>query len=220
MMKKIILCFLCCLPFLAGCLGETLTADTLPWVGDEPILFMDDFSGQTGGWHTQEDRLSFVGYTQEGFRLWVDLPNYQVWSVPGLNFRDVNIYSRVQKIGGENDNLFGLVCRYQGEENYYAFLISSDGYYGIFKKQAGIQSLLGMEQMGFSEIINRDDAANEILVVCQDDQLALFVNEVELFQVRDATFSYGDIGMIAGTRAEPGADVLFDYLIVMKSSRR
>ena len=201
---------------LAGCMFEFMSADTLPWVSDEPLLFADDFSHQTGGWRIYEDRLSFVGYDQGGFRLWVDLPNYQVWSRPGLNFKDTHLYTRAQMLGGPNDNLFGVLCRFQDDGNYYAFVISSDGYYGIIKKQAGVQGLLGSSQMGFSEAIHRGGETNEILAVCQGEQLVLFVNGVQLEQVSDATFTHGDVGLIAGNRAEPGVDILFDYFIVMK----
>ena len=201
---------------LAGCTVESFTADTLPWISDEQILFADDFTHQTGGWRTYEDRLSFVGYIPDGFRLWVDLPDYQVWSRPGLNFKDSHIYTRVKKQDGPNDNLIGVLCRFQDDGNYYAFVISSDGYYGIIKKQAGVQTLLGLEQMGYHEAIQHGDAVYDILVICQGDQLALFVNEVKLLQVSDETFAFGDVGLIAGNRAQPGVDVRFDYFIVIK----
>ena len=214
-LSKLVLLLLCA-PLLTGCGVESLTADTLPWVSDVPLLFVDDFSQQTAGWKVFEDRLSYVGYSQNGFRLWVDLPNYQVWSVPGLNFRDTHTYARVRKIDGPNDNLFGLLCRYQDEGNFYALVISSDGYYGIYKKEAGIQSLIGLNEMDFDEAIHRENGVNEILAVCEGDQLALFVNDTKLLQVTDDTFSYGDVGLIAGNLSEPGVDVLFDYFIVVK----
>jgi hypothetical protein len=216
-MKKFTLCiFLCVFVTLTGCSAQSFTADTLPWVSDDPILFVDDFSQQTGGWQTSQDRLSFVGYDRGGFRLWVNLPNFQVWSVPGLNFQDTRIYTLVHKIAGPDDNLFGVVCRYQDDDNYYSLVISSDGYYGIYKKQSGFQTLLGLPQMGFDESIHRGDQANEILAVCQGDQLALFVNDTKLLQVSDDTFTYGDVGMIAGNRSQPGSDILFNHFIVVK----
>jgi hypothetical protein len=219
-MKKILyLCSIFSLFLLVGCSYKFLTADTLPWVGNNPALFVDSFNSQTGGWLTHEDRVSYVGYTQNGFRLWVDLPDYQVLSVPGLNFKDVQIFTRAQSIAGPGDNLYGPICRYQDEGNFYAFVISSDGYYGIIKKHDGIQSLLGLNQFGFSESINRGESVNDILAVCQGKQLALFVNEVELIHVEDTTFSFGDIGLMAASRSQPGADVLFDHIIVMKPSR-
>jgi hypothetical protein len=201
---------------LTACGTQALTADTLPWVSQEPVLFRDDFSQQTGGWRTFEDRLSFAGYAHNAFRLWVDPPNFQVLSVPGLNFKDTHTYTRAQKSAGPDDNLFGLLCRYSNDDNYYAFVISSDGYYGIYKKQAGSLHLLGIPQMGFDESIQRGDEANEILAVCQGNQLALFVNDIKLLQVTDDTFSHGDVGLIAGNRSQRGTDVLFDYFIVVR----
>lgn len=206
----------CIALLLTGCTAENLAADTLPWVSDTPILFADDFSRQTGGWQTHQDRLSYIGYEQDGFRLWVDVPNYQVWSVPGLNFVNTHIYTRARQLAGPSDNLWGVLCRYQDGDNYYALVISSDGYYGIMKKQAGVPSLLGLDQMGFSEAIHRGGEANEILAICEGDQLALFVNEVRLLLVNDDTFTHGDVGLIAGNLAQPGVDILFEHFIVVK----
>lgn len=201
---------------LSGCMAEAFTADTLPWVGEGPVLFMDDFSRQTGGWRTFDDRLSYAGYASNAFRLWVALPDFQISSVPGLNFKDTHIYTRAYKSAGPDDNFMGLLCRYQDDENFYAFVISSDGYYGIHKKQGGTQSLVGLPQMGFDETIQRGHQANDILAVCQGDQLALFVNGIKLLQVADETFSSGDVGMIAGNFSQPGAEILFDYFVVVK----
>jgi len=201
---------------LSGCKNESFVADKLSWVGNTPILFADDFSSPTGGWRTYEDRLSFTGYDQGGFRLSIDQPNFLIWSVPGLKFQDTHVYTRAHKLDGPDDNLFGLICRYQDNNNFYAFMISSDGYYGIYRKQAGYLSLMGSTKMGFSEVIQRGDEHNQITAVCRGDQLALIVNDASLLQVRDSTFTYGDVGMIAGNLAEPGTHILFDYFIVSK----
>ena len=216
-MKKmsILILFLTAL-LLSGCQSEAMTADSIAWMSEEPILFMDDFTNQTGGWKTQEDRISFAGYAQEGFRLWVDMPNFLIWSVPGLNFKDTRIYTKAHKTAGPDNNLYGVVCRYQDRQNYYAFMISSDGYYGIYRRQAGIISRMGQTQMGFSEAILRGDQANEILALCQGDQLVLYVNDTKLLQVTDDSFSYGDVGLIAGNLSTPGTDILFNYFIVLK----
>jgi hypothetical protein len=201
---------------LSGCQSEALTADSIGWMSEEPILFMDNFTNQTGGWRTQKDRISFAGYTQEGFRLWVNMPNFLIWSVPGLNFKDTQIYTKAQKTAGPDNNLYGVICRFQDRQNYYAFMISSDGYYGIYRRQAGIISRMGLTQMGFSEAILRGNQANEILALCQGDQLVLFVNDTKLLQVTDDTFTYGDVGLIAGNLSTPGTDILFNHFIVLK----
>lgn len=200
---------------LTACKATRLTADTLPYLGGEKILFKDDFSSRTGGWTVHEDSLSASGYSQDGFRIWVNLPHYQFWSVPGLNFQDVILQVDATKLAGPADNLFGLLCRYQDDGNFYAFVIGSDGYYGIYKIVDGKQSLIDQVHLDFSERIYAGDASNQIQAVCQADQLALIVNETKLLQVTDKTFTHGDVGMIAGSFSIKGVEILFDNFIVI-----
>lgn len=201
---------------LGGCQMQTLTADTLPWVGEEEVLFFDDFTYKTGGWRTYQDSLSFAGYQSGGFRLWAKAPHFQFWSVPGLNFKDTLIYTHAIKLNGPEDNLFGIVCRYQNPENYYALVIGSDGYFGIYKMAEGQQALIAQEHLDFSEKINRGEDENKLTALCQGDQLALIVNDTPLIQVEDNAFSHGDVGLIIGNFSEPGVDILFDNFIVVK----
>jgi len=202
--------------FLSSCHSEVFTADTLPWVGDNPVLFKEGFSDSLGNWRTHSDSLSFAGYEQSGFRLWADVPNYQFWSVPGLNFKNVLVHTRAHKQAGPDNNIYGLLCRYQDPENYYAFVISSDGYYGVFRTLEGEQTLINQEHLDFSEAIHRDEGANEIQALCQADRLVLIVNDVVLLQVQDDALTYGDVGLIVGNFSEPGVDILFDDFIVIK----
>ncbi len=216
-MKRLIFSLLIILSFLlVGCQQQALTADTLPWVGEEKVLFQDDFSHQTGGWRTYQDSLSFARYQSGGFRLWANAPHYQFWSVPGLNFKDALVFAHARKLDGPDDNMFGILCRYQDAANYYALVIGSDGYYGIFKMVSGQQWLIGQEHMDFSEKINRGESENELIALCRGDQLTLIVNETPLLQVEDSTFNYGDVGLVVGNFSEVGVDILFDDFIVVK----
>lgn len=216
-MKRIITILLLFLPvILSACTSRLISADDLPWVGDGPVLFKDDFSRDTGGWTTHEDSLSFSGYAGDGFRLWANVPNYQIWSLPGLNFKDTFISTRARKVGGPDNNLFGLICRYQDPSNYYALVIGSDGYYGIYKVWEGKQTLIGQVHMDFHEAINRGEAENNIQALCKADQLVLLVNGTKLIQVQDDSLSFGDVGLIAGNFSSKGVDILFEDFIVVK----
>ncbi len=201
---------------LIGCAREIFSADKLPWVSDSSILFMDDFSQTYGGWTTYTDALSFIGYAKGGFRLASTASNYQFWSVPGLNFIDTQIHVRAMKLDGSEDNLYGILCRYQDAGNFYALVIGSDGYYGIYKMFEGNLALIDQVHMDFSEVINRGDEPNDLTAICKGNQLLLIVNDTRLVQVQDDSLRYGDVGVIAGNFAEPGVDILFDDFIVIK----
>jgi hypothetical protein len=114
-----------------------------------------------------------------------------------------------------DDNLFGLVCRYQDDQNFYALVIGSDGYYGIYKRIDGEQSLIDQVHMDFSDAIHPGVEDNVIRAVCQADQLGLIVNDMPLIQVQDDALAQGDVGLILGTFAKPGVNVLFDDFIVI-----
>jgi hypothetical protein len=214
--KPIVIAAILLLLSLSACSDSWFAADQVPWVGEEPVLFRDDFSGEVVPWTVRDDPLSFAGYAQSGFRLWTQVPDFQFWSVPGLNFQDTLVHVRARKLAGPDNNLFGLICRYRDEENFYALVIGSDGYYGVFKRVDGEQSLIAQDHMDFSEAINRGEDVNVIQAVCQGDQLALIVNETRLIQVQDSTFTNGDVGVIVGSFSEPGVDILFDDFIVVK----
>ena len=200
---------------LTACRPAFLAADQLPWVGDEPVLFRDDFSGENIGWSTHEDSLSFAGFNMSGYRLWTKMPDFQFWSVPGLNFKDTLVQVRTTKLSGPDDNLFGVICRYQNDDNFYALMIGSDGYYGIYKRVGGMQTLIDQQHLDFSAAIARGEAPNTLQAVCQADQLSLLVNNVNLISVTDETFRNGDVGIIVGNFTEPGVDILFDDFIVV-----
>jgi hypothetical protein len=202
--------------FVTGCVQIGIPMDNLPWVTNDPIYFKDSFEGTSGGWMTFDDGMGFAGYDEGGFRLIAGFENYQFWSVPGLNFRDTMIFTRAKKIDGPENNLFGIICRYQNEANFYALVIGSDGYYGIFKTIGGQQSLIAQEHMDFSTVIHQGDADNEMQALCQGEDLVLLVNGEQLIHVKDDSLTKGDVGLIVGNFSQPGTDIIFDNFIVAK----
>ena len=133
-----------------------------------------------------------------------------------MNFKDSLVYARARMLSGPENNLFGVVCRFQDGDNFYALMIGSDGYYGIFKRVDGEQSLIGQRHMDFSEVIQTGDQTNDIKGICQGNHLALFVNETRLIQVEDDSLGHGDVGLIVGNLEETGVNILFDDFVVLK----
>ena len=95
------------------------------------------------------------------------------------------------KLGGPDDNTFGVICRYVDTGNFYAFLIGSDGYFGIIKVKDGVYSLLSGSSMDYSPSIVRGTGTNRMLGVCSEDELGLFVNGDLLTIVQDSDFTQG-----------------------------
>jgi len=189
-------------------------ADLLTKSGN--ALFKDDFFDSASGWARSVSSSGAMDYFGGGFRIWVDTVNYDLWSTPGLNFRDVRIETDVYMIGGPLENRFGLLCRYRDARNYYFFIVSSDGYYGIGKLSGGVRSLLGQAMMAYTPAITQGVALNHLRADCVGDTLTFYVNGQPVGMAQDADLADGDVGLLAGTFDQPGTDAVFDNFVVIK----
>ena len=97
------------------------------------VLFQDDFSDTSSGWDRVSVEDGVTDYADGAYRIFVNTSDSDVWANPGLKFDDVYVEVDATKIGGADDNDYGVICRYQDGDNFYFFVISSDGYYGVGK---------------------------------------------------------------------------------------
>ena len=178
------------------------------------LLFQDGFNDPSSGWDRVQTEVGMTDYENDLYRIMVNATNADYWSNPGLYFTDVLIDIDAGKRGGPDDNDYGVLCRYQDTENFYFFIISSDGYYGIGIVENGEQRLLEPPQMYHSEIIHTGNSGNHIQATCSGNHLVLNVNGEQLGEAFDITFSDGDIGLIVGSFDLPGVDIWFDNLMV------
>lgn len=199
----------------AGCSLVENEPDTC----DSPdVLFSDDFSGeQDCGWVLYNRGAGIAEIENEALQLTVTQPGQIWWTNPGREFSDVIIKAEARQVSGPNDNAYGLICRYQNEENFYVLLVSGDGYYAIGKYQSGVESVTYLtenQQFQPSDAVNLGVATNELEARCIGNQLSLIVNGVPVVTVTDPTFVIGDFGLAAST-LQPGTAVIqFDNVKV------
>jgi serine/threonine-protein kinase len=179
-------------------------------------LFEDDFSDTGSGWDRIHSDESITDYQDGVYRIWFNGTQDDAWAKSGHDFSDVRLAVAALKAAGPDNNDFGVLCRYQNDRNFYAFLISSDGFYGILKMEDGERSMLGQEenQMLDSPAIRQGEATNEMVAECIGHRLTLHVNGQFVAEVIDDAFASGDVGLIAGTFDEPGVEIHFDDFAV------
>ena len=199
---------------------NTPTAQPPTVVTGPQILFQDDFSATNSGWDRATDDSYSTNYENGGYRINIVPANYSAFANPLQSFQnDIRLEVDATKIAGPDDNnAFGVICRYQDVDNYYYFYISSDGYVGIGMDNAGTKSIISSSD-GYLTIasgINSGSATNHIRADCIGNTLTLYVNGTRVASASEGTFTGGDIGLVARTYDVAGTDILFDNLFVYK----
>ena len=195
----------------------TPTEPAIPTLTSTPtnipeILFEDDFSYDTG-WYTDKGEDFSFEYAKGGYRISVDILSAPIWSIRERNYTDVRVEVDAAQISGAQDGYYGLVCRHNDSDNYYALVIGSDGAFGIAKSQDGEFEFL---QTGTANpgVIKSDDAVNRVRADCVGETITLYANDQKLVEIQDNDFESGYIGVIAGTRLLGGVVVFFDNLAI------
>lgn len=182
-------------------------------------LFNDSFEGESDcGWALYNRDGASSQIADGVLRLTTSQPGQIWWTNPGRSFDDVIISAEVEQVSGPVDNAFGVICRYQSSENFYVFLISSDGYYAIGKYQSGddqVVYLSGEGEYVASDAINQGQARNSLRASCVGNELTLMVNGELVESVTDPTFVTGDIGLGASTFESGTLTIDYDNVRVL-----
>ncbi len=183
------------------------------------ILFQDDFTNTNSGWDRSQNDQYLTDYVNGGYRINVIPTTYSAFANPYQSFQnDVRVEVDATKIGGPDDNAFGLQCRYQDVDNYYYFYISSDGYVGIGIDKAGEKTIISNADgslVNDSSII-QGAATNHLRADCIGNTLTLYVNGTQVATATDSSFTGGDVGLIARSYDVGGTDILFSNFFVYK----
>jgi len=215
-MKRTIIMFsilLISLTSLSACSLVTNTPSPQLTLASGTLLDSDDFSTIPNGWGTIDRSGGEVAYEYEGMTIKVNTPNFSFLTVNGKLFKNSRIEIDAVLLEGPSDDNFGVLCRFKDFENYYAFVISHDGYFGIYKVLDGVMTLGNVTgNLDYSDAIRKGGVVNHITATCHGDILSLTVNDTLLSQIQDSSFTEGQIGLIASAYSDPGVKVLFDNL--------
>src|SRR5574341_1155513 len=191
--------------FLAACVTQVKSGD---------VLLVDDFSSPDSGFTSQSDADAITEYVDGQYKIEVFTPHLNVWSVAGPQLTDSIVEVNAHTAGGTQNNLYGVICRHQDDDNFYFFAISADGYYAIGKLKDGDIVMLSSQVFEHSDRIITGQAANHVAARCAVHTLSLIVNGSKLAEVTDEDFTEGKVGLIVGTFDDAPTDVRFDDLLV------
>lgn len=143
------------------------------------------------------------------------LPQLMYWSTAGEQFGDGLYQLEATAIDGPENNGYGLLFMVDNDtDDFYIFEISSDGYawIGLYRDGGSedVTSLVGDGWIETSAVKTGLNATNVLKVEANKGLLTFWVNDEEVAQVEDNTFSSGDVAVFAETFEEGGVVIEFD----------
>ena len=122
---------------------------------------------------------------------------------------DLLINATVRQTEGLLGNGFGLLCRADKVGNGYWFLLSSRGEFSIQVASAAREKLFELVPWRYHSVIRQGMHANELRIVCAQNYLAFFINDVFVAEAFDDEFGSGELAVALGATGRR-ASVSFD----------
>lgn len=173
------------------------------------LIFDDDFRTQRGWWEETNERWS-MQFVPAGYQMIVNTRGATIWSTRSEVYEDMIVEASAYLADGPETGHYGVVCRHVDSANYYAFLASPGGSYGIVRMLQGELEFIAQGKDEDGEVINSDDDSNLVRGDCIGDSLTLYVNGERLLDVEDSSLEEGEAGVAVKAHMEDGVEVIFD----------
>ncbi len=226
-----------------------LTADwhyVLPVQAGE-VAYVATFDDFTDDWNLYQGRLS-AQINDSTLRLTAGDINIRPFSTSKQYWGDFDFTVHATPVDGPINNGYGVIFRLQNkgnsspdDDNFYLFLISSDGYYQVVRSIDGEQKTLSA-WIPSPLVVQGLEVSNIVRVVAVGDQFRFYINDhpVQLCipdnpdgestyneplggciggqmvdSLTDDTIPYGQLGVVIQALDEPGVVVDFDNVLVV-----
>jgi hypothetical protein len=235
--------------FVLAWVSNRLTSNWHYIVPVEPglVAYTADFERNPDEWNLSEGRLKAFITQQQTLRLDVGDFNSLPFAEAQPHFADFDLRVQARTVAGPLNNAFGVIFRLNNKSNtafadddFYLFLISSDGYYRVVRSIDGLQKDLSTWIP--SPLIHQGlDVTNYLRVVAKGDVFQFYINGslVQLCipddpaaqstytfdgvcqggtmrdSLVDVSIPNGQIGVAAQTFDESGVVVDFDNLVIL-----
>lgn len=179
------------------------------------ILF-ESFTKNSKGWRTDVSENVFT-YLESGsyhidHRQDNTGRNYVI-NVKINTKKDFEIRTIIKKISGIENNGFGLVWGSKGYEDANYFLISSNGYYLIYKEEA--DEVINLKDWTYSSVIKQgNDSSNFLSIVKKGKILNFYINDQWIDKIDFDSFFGNEFGFRVNNKMHISIDFLkINYIV-------
>lgn len=169
------------------------------------ILLRDDFERE-GAWDQADVPAAIASISDGVFHIEADAGRY-IFSVDYRTQTDAVTEVNALHLSDDDSSGFGIICRANADGEGYYFLIGADGS-GTIRRSQGREVKPLVAWTKTDGIVT--GASNRIRAVCDDDYLALYVNDVFVGEARDSLYSSGYTGLTVVT-TRPGQRIAVDF---------
>jgi hypothetical protein len=190
------------------------TPTLLPSPTPNIVLFAD---GEFTNSCTLESTTDVERFVENGqFNMRVLTPLFVAWTkCTQVEYSDFILEVEATQVSGPDNNIYGVIFRYGLDANeFYAFLISGDGFYVFTVDGANREEPEILVKWTESFAIKQGEQTNRIKVAAIGGNIKYFVNDQFLGEVQDNRFSAGVVGFFVGSLNEGGVQVSFDNLMI------
>lgn len=191
-----------------------LACSTITNLASQPtpsnVLFEDSEFVNSCNTESTSDVDRFVDNGQ--FMMRVITPSYVGWTeCTESEYADFIMEVDATQMSGPDNNAYGVIMRYGLEsDEFYAFLISGDGYYAFTVDGANHEEPIFLADWVESAVIKQGAQTNRLKVAAVGSNMKYYVNDQLLGEVQDSRFTTGTIGFFVGTIDEGNVQVAFD----------
>lgn len=177
------------------------------------VLLKDNFTNPSSGWDKTQNADYTLEYKKGKYHVLINKQNGGQVLWIGSKYTDMSVEVDVQQTAGPSDGEMGVVCRPNDSGGFYAFEITQDGQYGIYKSTNWTSSPLAEGTLDPNTI--SATSTTHIEGVCDGSTLTLLLNGQALLQVQDSDYTKGGVGMVvtSGNSGDPGVDTLFSNFL-------
>jgi len=199
--------------------GPAATATLAATPGARTIPFTDDFSDPASGFAVRQGSDGSIAYNEGRLELLLIAGaehGVELYSpYRGLEEADLVITVRGSVLSGPQMNEMGLICRWQGEDDFIAAALRGDGMVSVWRNTGGVVDRL--EDWTPAPLrASGAQADRDLQLSCRSIEIRFSVDGVEVASAEDPSPAAGRLALLGGL-LEPGqATVIFDNLVVSR----
>jgi hypothetical protein len=183
---------------------ETALAQPTPTV-NETVLYQDSMTDSPSDWAND----SHCAAKTDGYHV---MGGYVCNAPDSASAPNVDITVTVKGVKTGSNTAYAIIFRHKSSGNFYAYEITPDGQWGIFKFVDGNVSVISDYQSS-AVIQTGAGATNEMRVLAVGSHFVFYVNGQQVGVADDSTFTSGGVGL-ANDDSDAKSDIVFTNLKV------